>query len=121
MKLIRKLSFILITFPFLLSACATGENLEYPVFTIELGRNSSEYIFLKDLFEAKEWVVLDTCKDCIISSIDKIECADNDIYILDKVRRKCVYRFSKEGKYKNTIGVYGKGNGEYIDVYDFTI
>ena len=121
MKLIRKLSFILITFPFLLSACATGENLEYPVFTIELGRNSSEYIFLKDLFEAKEWVVLDTCKDCIISSIDKIECADNDIYILDKVRRKCVYRFSKEGKYKNTIGVYGKGNGEYIDIYDFTI
>ena len=84
MKLIRKLSFILITFSFLLSACATGENLEYPVFTIELGRNSSEYIFLKDLFEAKEWVVLDTCKDCIISSIDKIECADNDIYILDK-------------------------------------
>lgn len=120
-NIIRKLSYILIAFPFLLSSCATGENINAPIFTLELGESLSGYIFLKDLFAAKEWVVLDTCKDCIISSVDKIECANNDIYILDKVRGKCIYRFSKEGKYKNKIGVYGKGNGEYIDIYDFTI
>ena len=95
--------------------------MEKPVLTLELGGKSSEFVLLNDIFTAKGCVLLDSCTDGIISSIDKIECDSSSIYILDKVMEKCVYRFSEAGKYCNRIGVCGRGKGEYINIYDFTV
>lgn len=117
----KKITANLLLLSMLLVSCATGEVFEKPVVTLELGKQIDGYVFLHDLFEAQEWMVLDTCRNSIISNVDKIECMDKDIYILDKVREKCVYRFNHDGKYMGRIGSYGKGKGEYVGIYDFTI
>lgn len=105
----------------LLCSCVS-ESLEKAKLDLELDKEPTDYIFMDDVFASKEWIVLDSAKEAIVSTCSKIETdKDGNIYVLDKVKSKCVFLFDKEGKYLGKIGVYGKGRGEYPVIRDFTI
>lgn len=108
-------------FVLLLSSCVKEDNIARQVLTLDLGENVSGFVSLNDIFDVKEWIVLDSCVEGIVSSADKIECDGECFYVLDKVKGKCVYRFDKAGRFLNKIGVQGKGHEEYVNIYDFTM
>ena len=64
---------------------------------------------------------LEMNKSCIIGRSPRMICTDSDIFIGDLFTNKCVYRFDKNGRFINKIGVVGSGPGEYIEILDYNI
>lgn len=72
------------------------------------------------LFDSISYIPLETTKDIVIGSIDKMEAFDSYFFILDK-RTKKIWCFDSLGKYIFQIDKKGKGPGEYLDIFDFNI
>lgn len=66
-------------------------------------------------------VALETKKECIIGTIDKIIIHNNHIFILDQRRSKGVFEFTMKGKFIRQYGKLGKGPGEYTSIRTFAI
>ncbi|TKG93345.1 6-bladed beta-propeller [Puteibacter caeruleilacunae] len=76
---------------------------------------------LSEMFDPLSFVVLETKKECLIESIDKISIHKNKIYILDTKGAKSLLVFATDGRYLYKIGKVGNGPGEYVKPYDFNV
>ena len=65
-----------------------------------------------------KYIPLETNDNCLIGQWIKVAFWDNDIYVWDHDATKRVYRFSKEGKFLNSIGRVGQVPCEYLDPTD---
>ena len=74
-----------------------------------------------DIFTDISVIPLETNDSSFIGSISKIELSDGKIYVLDKSSTKQVHIFDTVGNYISSIGNIGRGNGEYLNIEDFTL
>ncbi len=67
---------------------------------------------LSQIADDIEYIPLETTRECLIDrSIQNIIVTQSDIFIFDY---NLGYRFSSKGKFINSIGVKGKGPGEFV-------
>ncbi|MDO4185715.1 MAG: 6-bladed beta-propeller [Bacteroidales bacterium] len=82
-----------------------------PVINLSEDVEEVKQLNLSDAADHIEIVKLETSDRAFIKFIDKVEVTENDIFVQNSSVN--VYRFSREGKYLNTIGKQGQGPGEY--------
>lgn len=75
---------------------------------------------LDAIIDSIKFIPLETGKNFLIASIDKLLFYKNRIIILDN-RTKSILSFSKDGKFGTRIGNVGKGPGEYLNPIDIVI
>jgi hypothetical protein len=86
--------------------------------TIDL--NQSNTLSIHDIFRDIEVVQLETQKECLISTIHKVEYHNGHFYVFDRIRQE-IFCFDKLGNFTFKISDRGNGPNEYIYVCDFTI
>lgn len=64
---------------------------------------------------------LETSDECLIGEVSKLSFRNDKYYILDRHRRKALFVFDKDGKFRNCIGRRGRGPGEFIEPTDFIV
>lgn len=87
---------------------------------IKINQTTNEYK-INDIFYDFELLPLNTTKDGVFKNIDKIVFHKGFYYIMDKTGKRQILVFDENGEYKKSIGQFGKGRGEYINIEDFTI
>lgn len=88
---------------------------------IDLPNSFRHSINIKELVSKPEWIQLDSIPQASIGDATRIIEHDGRIYILDLSSRKDVLVFDKDGKFLNSVGIQGKGAGEYSDIVDFAV
>ena len=109
-------SILLITFSCIRSA---NKNSSIEGININVGSIKQKW-YPNDLIKEKEYLKLQTNKECLISGIDKLIIRNNQIYILDRISNS-VFVFNTKGKYIKKYYHYGKGPGELINLHDFDL
>lgn len=67
-----------------------------------------------------KFIKLETTEECVLGSVSKILHFDDKYYLLDsKVKR--IFLFHESGKFLKTIGKFGRGPGEILEVYDIEL
>ena len=102
----------------MLASCMTSRTEDKD---INLENSSEHLIKVSDLVSGSEWIQLDPIPSASIGNATRIIEHDGKIYILDLTSRKEVLAFGIDGKFLNTIGVQGNGQGEYPDILDFAV
>lgn len=82
--------------------------------------DSRNEVSIFDIFSKIEIIPLETNDTCLIGDIDKLILHDSLFYLLD-TKQNSVSIFNQEGKFIQNIKRIGRGPGEYLYVYDFTI
>ncbi|HTO16362.1 MAG TPA: 6-bladed beta-propeller [Edaphocola sp.] len=124
-----KIIFISALFLILIAACTNLSNT--PEFltrkggnsycNIDLDMNNIASIPIDSLVRDVKFIRLETSKECMISSYDKILVLKDTIYILDKTQLKAVFAFDMQGRFLYKISALGRGPGEYVRAYDFYV
>lgn len=86
-------------------------NIAQEVISLDVGKeikNEGKY-YLSKISDQITYVPLETNKDILLGNIRNV-IVDEFIYVLDDDK---IYRFTKDGKFLNRIGVKGRGPGEY--------
>ena len=90
-----------------------GDRIEIPINVVDVS--------ISDIFTDFSIVSLETSERSFIGSISKIELYDGKFYLLDKSTTKQVHIFDTLGNYISSVGNIGRGNGEYLNIEDFTL
>lgn len=88
---------------------------------ILLEDSSSNVIKVKSLVADSIWIQLEDIPEAMIGDVKRIIEHDETIYILHLTSKKELIAFDCNGKYLNTIGQQGHGEGEYPDIIDFAV
>lgn len=75
----------------------------------------------KNHLDSLKLIRLETNKECLIGSIDKIEIIEDRIYILDKFKSRSLFCFNLKGQFQFKIHRQGRGPGEFILPEEFTV
>ena len=122
--MIRHVGIILVFFCLIIwiSSCSNNKTNSDAIQKIYFDTNQSVKNFdLKNIVDSTVAIIpLETSDHCLISKIDKIEIADNCIYIQDNLAQS-IYIFDMEGKYINKINRRGQGPGEYANLSYMTV
>ncbi|MBR3625519.1 MAG: 6-bladed beta-propeller [Bacteroidaceae bacterium] len=99
-----------------------AEEVEEGLPVINLSENVKEVstLNLSDAAERVEIVKLETTGQSLISDIEHIQVTNSDIWITH-YKDQYVYRFSRDGKFKNRVGKIGQGPEEYTRLSSFWI
>ncbi len=71
------------------------------------------------LIDSIKIVKLQTNKDALIGSINKVQCDEEYIYILDERKSKALFKYNKSGEFIFKLSNIGKGPGEFVRPTDF--
>lgn len=82
---------------------------------------SKKYINIESIVDSISLLPLQTTDQALIGGIDKIAFIGGQFYILDKRKSKSLFVFDSNGNFIRTIGVAGRGPGEFIEPSDFTV
>jgi len=118
-----RISFIIVLFIFI--SCSSKEetvheNNDIPKINLSEVDEEVGILPLSDVAKNVEIVKLETNNSCLIGRIADVKVTDNDIWIVHWNDQR-VYRFSREGKFLNTIGKIGEGPDEYIRIWGFAV
>ncbi|MBR1941505.1 MAG: 6-bladed beta-propeller [Bacteroidaceae bacterium] len=91
-----------------------------PVINLSEGVEEVDKLNLSDAAERVEIVKLETTGQSLISDIEHIQVTNSDIWITH-YKDQYVYRFSRDGKFKNRVGKIGQGPEEYTRLSSFWI
>jgi len=108
---------------FFLFSCVSGtknESSKEPE-TIKVYENSVTELQTSKLLDDIEYIPLETKEECLIGKVEKMQCLNNTIYILDAKNTKKLFVFDLTGKYKFCIDNYGRGPEEYSSIMDFSV
>jgi hypothetical protein len=79
-----------------------------------------DLISFYDIFDSISIIKLETSKESLINSIDKILFNKDTVFVMDK-KQGCIFLFNSNGKYINKLSQQGNGPEEYFDLTDFTL
>lgn len=105
-------------------SCATKEESttnDLEPITIQVEGAKFDVIDSKSFLDESEFIFLETKKECIIGDASGFLLSTNEFFIVDRRGKKTVFRFSKEGKFLNTIGKQGQGPEEYNSINDVLV
>ena len=91
-----------------------------PVINLSEGVEEVDKLNLSDAAERVEIVKLETTRQSLISDIEHIQVTNSDIWITH-YKDQYLYRFSRDGKFKNRVGKIGQGPEEYTRLSSFWI
>ena len=108
-----KYLYLLLLSSLLLVSCkSTGEDLL--IYNVDI----SQKAVLNDYVHDYSFVRLETRKDCLLGTPQKIEVTDSMISLLDHDK---IFFFDRSGKFISKVDRIGKGGDEYISITDFTL
>jgi len=92
------------------------------ILEVDLDRARTDFK-LSDIVDSVYFLPLETHEDCLIGNIGKMLFHDSLIVILDNPFRGegKVYLFNQEGKFIRTVGIVGRGPGEYTKGTDIQL
>jgi len=67
-----------------------------------------------------QFVPLENKRSCMLSDVVGIKVTKSGIFILDRFKKSQLLFFDHNGSFKNKIGEYGHGKGEYQFIKDFS-
>ncbi len=85
---------------------------------VDFPAENAEKISWFDLFEEMEIVQLSGENKPMFHLVSNMIVTDNAYYIIDPNATNQVHRFDKNGKFLNSIGNFGRGPEEYLDMTD---
>lgn len=102
----------LILFPviiFLLAGCKQALPIE--TVAADLGQHSSANLL--EYVSGIKLIPLETNDSLLIGGNNELAVSDGEYYVVNRGANDCVFRFDPKGRFLNTIGVKGRGPGEY--------
>ncbi|WP_423128788.1 6-bladed beta-propeller [Gaoshiqia sp. Z1-71] len=75
----------------------------------------------RKIIKSIKFTPLETTDSSLIGSIGKMYKLDGFLYVKDNQYVKEILIYNHNGKYERSIGKYGRGAGEFIDLTDFLI
>ena len=100
------------------SSSNTKNNDQTTIIRVDISK--SQVLDISERAVINKFILLETGKDFLISSIDKIQVMDSVIFIYDE-RQDLMFLFDKEGQFITNVGVKGRGPGEYSMINDVYI
>lgn len=91
------------------TGCKKSTSIE--TVTADLGRNSSANLL--EYVSGIKLIPLETNDSLLIGSNNELAVSDGEYYVVNRGANDRVFRFDPQGKFLNTIGVKGRGPGEY--------
>lgn len=82
---------------------------------------SKNHVIPGEIIKEINYIPLETHQECLLGEIKKVLTTDDLFYIQDRGINQKVFIFNKGGNYITSIGTYGKGPGELIDLTDFDL
>ena len=76
----------------------------------------SVFVPIDNLIHSLEIVPLETNKNCLISKIGQVLVIDSKFVIVSKGVKDKLLVFNSEGKFLHSIGSFGKGPGEFLEI-----
>jgi len=126
MKKKLKFTFIFILVPCQLFVCCSdsqnqkrgADSLTFRTYSIDISKvRDAKIVNLSHLVKNIEYIRLETKSECLLWEATP-KFGSNDIFVQSGGK---VYRFDNSGKFLNTIGILGKGPGEYIKNYGWVV
>ncbi len=121
----RKISVCLIVICslFILSSCneRISNRGEDDTLHFDVSNWNRKQIIPDRVIKQVRFIPLETTQDNLIGNVNKILTSKDKLYVLDVKYGKKILIFNKKGKYLNSIGSYGRGEGEYISLNDFIV
>ena len=114
MKKLFYLSFIV-----LLSSCSSKN--EDSIITVSFPAEGTEFISWFDRFPDMEMICLTGENLPMLTFFSDLVVHDNMYYVIDKVHTQQVHSFDQDGKYFSSVGSFGRGPNEYLDIADVLI
>lgn len=115
--IIRSVSVLLISI--FLSISISGQNSGTIV--IQTFQNRLSILNTSQFVDSIHFIPLETTENNLIGTVTKIIKTDDKYYVLDNKMAKKIFVFDTKGKFLYSIGIYGKGPGEYSNLTDFTV
>ncbi len=79
-------------------------------------------LLLSSLFKGGALVPLEATGHSLVGRVDKVYFCDTMVFVLDCHTAASLYVFnSRTGDFIRKIGSFGKGRGEYVNIYDFSV
>lgn len=123
-KMCRKTIYGLILLSLVEISCKdknANSNLRIEGDLVTLQVKSAKETLASEVFDSLSYVVLDdSSEECLIGEVDKLECVDTLLFIMD-LKRKLIHKYNNEGTFLSSIGSVGNGPGEYIGLTDFSV
>lgn len=119
-SLYMKQIFLVITLIITVLSCS--ETVVAPQSTLlSLSGSEEAKIDCRDLFKPAEIVPLRETLDFHIKSVKKVECYNDEYYVLCSSSKDALVVFDQSGAKKREIGHWGNGHGEHGQINDFCI
>lgn len=114
--------FWIVAIAFLVTACNSKQATPVDCITIDLPlKQTNHKIALSDLVDSLQYVPLETSDSSLIGAVDKLMVTDKgQILILDKYVANALFQFDQNGQFIRKIGRRGLGEGEYVEIEDFS-
>lgn len=113
-------------FIFLLLGCsankkqATASHSTIPVINLSEDISPVTSLPLSEAVSEVDIVPLEVTDESMLYEIQEAKVTDHDIWIAP-TREFYIYRFSRDGKFLNRIGIIGQGPGEYVNFSTFLV
>ena len=107
---------------FLLWNCTTKEEENFLRIRVHVNDISEKGIPLSLFCDSLRYIPLETNDSSLFQEVKKVMLDQkNNIYVLDGIGTRSLYKFSPTGKFLHRIGDRGRGPGEYLSAEDFNI
>ena len=107
---------------FFLISCvgeSSSSDQEYPIDKIDV--DVVESVLMSDFIKSVKYIPLSDSGGALLGAIDKVRMDDDRIYVLDMYQAVGLFVFDHQGNLIFAIQNYGRGPGEFMGPYDFTI
>jgi hypothetical protein len=97
----------------------SGEIIKENLIHLKIKGNINSTLQIDSIFTKIETIPLETKRECLITTIEKVLFYEDLLLIHDKAEK--LYVFNINGKYLYEIGKKGRGPGEYSELRDFDL
>lgn len=115
MKHLFYLSFVVLLF-----SCSAPKE-ENSLVHVSLPAEGTEFVAWFDMFPDMEMICLTGENKPMFPLFSNLIVCDDAYYVIDQAQSQQVFRFNKDGKYLNSIGAFGRGPNEYLDITDVIV
>lgn len=114
-------TFLILTVFFVLAGCNTKPEDNFSPLGIPLNPTEAQKANLSEVFPDFEAINITVPDSVFFGNIEQIKSDDKRIYLLDPFQSKSIIILDKKGNFINQLKKIGRGPGEYVSPYAFTV